>query len=132
MLVWAMKSFTPAEVLAKPVAAGWLGGLHPPPISSTESRGGYTGTATKMPVCLCRLLEAFYPFANQSIKKKTHFASFVGSAELEFRAAFIRCWCENAEFMRCQSRSEGMLGISVVYTNLHKMKSVWQVRKEDV
>lgn len=95
-----------------------MGGPHPPP--PAESRRGYAGTATEVPVCLCRLFEAFYSSASQTITKKPFCTSFVGSAEVEIRAAFSRCRCENAEFTRCQSRSEGMLGISVIYTNLHK------------
>lgn len=130
MLMYAVKPFTPAwtwyQALAKAGVASWIGGwfalegcIHP--ITITGSRRGCAGTATKMPVCLCRLPEAFYPFAMQTLPKKNPFiTSFVGSAELEIRAAFSRCWCENAEFTRCQSGSKGMLGVSLIYTNLHK------------
>lgn len=57
------------------------------------------------------------------IRKVMHKASlcgFAGSAEWEIRAASSSCWCENTAFTTCQSESEGMLGISVLWTNLHE------------
>lgn len=92
---------------------GW--GLHPPPAAPTESRGGYAGAAAETPACLRSLLEAF-PLCQPAHGR----TSAAGSAELETRAACSRRWCENAASTRCQSGSVGVLGLSVVYTHLHK------------
>lgn len=124
MLVCAVKSFTPAQskyqVLAKPLAAGWLRGV----ASSSHHHHREQGRVQLAQPLRCQsvLVDSLKLFTSLLTKPLQNplFTSFVGGAELEIRAAFSRCWCENVEFTRCQSGSEGMMGISVVYTNLHK------------
>lgn len=117
--LWHAGVHTSADLISgvrKARAAGWFGELRPSPVAITDSG------ALVQPLRCQSVLEDFRRLFNLLLLKplqKTFFTGFVGSAELETKPAFSRCWCENAEFIRCQSRSEELLSISVVYTNLH-------------